>query len=482
MNRTHYADFEGVKMGKEFDRFSRWKKKIRTLIILPIVFAILVAVRVFFLTRGEYVDSPVDGLLMLNTADQVKIILWIGAYCIFFTYCFIRLIVVLSRKQKYALTPLPQRKMVTDITQDKPAEAAPVVKSGILAKSQENRVLNYDDSCDLPQALAAFTEFCGRYLAGFTAEDATKLFALMASTRLIYFSGDVKNAVLVRALSCWFGTPSAMSGETVDMLAPVKLIYPTSPESGESSFAVDVYSATRAPESLRVISEYNVHYTRFASYFSDFFAYAQSGNECSVPFDYYGRLINLPGISGGRLTLPANMWFAMLGAEPNEFEQPDPLHSDKYGVMFNGGDYAVVKNENGDLPDIENNDKPVSAIHMTNLFNDVLTENFVSLELWNKFDKLVGFIEKNKLSVKIDNIVTRRLEKYSSVYVACGYEDVAALDEGIAALVVPLLSGDDIAKLNEDETEAISVFLDDLFGIGNTEKTQNALRAAGVVK
>jgi len=468
-------------MGKQFDRYSRWKKKIRTLIILPIVFAALVTVRVFFLVRyGDYVDSGLDGMLMLDTSSQLKILLWISLYCIFFTYCFIRLIVVLCKKQKYALTPPPQRKIDTANVQ-KPTLATPS-ENGILAIRNQSRSYTFDDTCNLQEACARFAEFCAPYLVGYKTDDAVRLFASMASTRLLYFSGDVRNAVLVRALSCWFGTPSAMSGETQNMNAPVKLIYPTSPDSGESNFAMDIYSATRSPESMRVISEYNVHYMQFVTYFSDFFPYVQSGNECSVAFDYYGRLAKVEGIKNGRLTLPMNMWFAMLGAEPNEFEPADPLHSDKYGIMLDAGEYEVVKTENGDLPDIVTNEKPVSAIHLTNIFNEVLTENFVSLELWNKFDKFAEFIGKVGLSVKIDNIMTRRLEKYSSVYAACGYEDVAAMDESIAALIVPLLTADDIAKLNADEVESISVFLDDLFGIGNTEKTQNALRAAGVVK
>lgn len=79
----------------------------------------------------------------------------------------------------------------------------------------------------------------------------------------------------------------------------------------------------------------------------------------------------------------------------------------------------------------------------------VLDEYFLSLELWKKIDLLEAFLKK-EVGFSIGNKLARRMETFSSVYLACGATPAETLDFMLASLMLPALNKEQRAVLYED--------------------------------
>ena len=107
-----------------------------------------------------------------------------------------------------------------------------------------------------------------------------------------------------------------------------------------------------------------------------------------------------------------------------------------------------------------------------------VTSKFEINELtWKKVDKLESFIA-SRAPYQINNKLWLCLEKYTGTYMACDYEEMPALDEALAAKILPSM----IVAVNgtfEANDTGILETLETLFGEDDVEACKKMLKTSG---
>ena len=80
-----------------------------------------------------------------------------------------------------------------------------------------------------------------------------------------------------------------------------------------------------------------------------------------------------------------------------------------------------------------------------------------------------------KFRITFGNRIMRQIRSYISVYVACGGEELDALDDILSKKVMRKLAALNAAYVRS-EAEALSQFLDDLFGDDRMVRCKDAIR------
>ena len=111
------------------------------------------------------------------------------------------------------------------------------------------------------------------------------------------------------------------------------------------------------------------------------------------------------------------------------------------------------------------------------ILEKIKSKNGISENAWKKIDSLEAYV-KETTPYALSNRICISVEKFYTVFNACGGEEIEALDRALAARILPsmILALDSV---EENEHKNLSEKLDMIFGEENVEASRSAIRASG---
>ena len=175
------------------------------------------------------------------------------------------------------------------------------------------------------------------------------------------------------------------------------------------------------------------------------------------------------GLRNGAVKLPQNMWF--LGTANNDdstfaisdkvYDRTMVIELDRKAEPFDVDSYRKM---------------PVSASDFRSKVNDVLQNNFISDDVSNKLNLLDSYLQEH-FRISFGNRVMKQIRGYLPLYVACGGNELDALDDFLTKKVLRKLEMQNIAY-RKKETEQLVQFINDLFGSGAMTRCTNFVDSA----
>ena len=157
----------------------------------------------------------------------------------------------------------------------------------------------------------------------------------------------------------------------------------------------------------------------------------------------------------GRILLPKNMWF--IGTANND--------DSTLAIADKVYDRALIlnldaKSERFSAPATAK--RPISAQHFEQLVEDAVKEYGISKRNLARLEEMDKYLIEN-FHITFGNRIMKQIKTYIPVYVACGGDELTALDDILAKKVIRKLETQNPIYLR-NASEGLLAFLDELFG------------------
>ena len=157
----------------------------------------------------------------------------------------------------------------------------------------------------------------------------------------------------------------------------------------------------------------------------------------------------------GRILLPKNMWF--IGTANND--------DSTFAISDKVYDRAMIlnldaKSERFSAPATPK--KPISAQHFSTLVEDAIQEYGISKRNLARLEEMDKYLIEH-FHITFGNRIMKQIKTYIPVYVACGGDELTALDDILAKKVIRKLETQNPIYLR-NASEGLIAFLDELFG------------------
>ena len=219
-----------------------------------------------------------------------------------------------------------------------------------------------------------------------------------------------------------------------------------------------------------VLDELNI--ARVEYYFAEFLSLLEIPDTGSRYLDVVPDIWpNDPkGLKAGRIHLPDNMWF--IGTANND--------DSTFAISDKVYDRAMIMDLNNKAdPFMVDEDAPVGRVAFTaEHFRAMVAEEEEWFEITARNKSRLKELDEyliEKFRITFGNRIMRQIRSYISVYVACGGEELDALDDILSKKVMRKLAALNAAYVRS-EAEALSQFLDDLFGDDRMVRCKDAIR------
>jgi len=123
------------------------------------------------------------------------------------------------------------------------------------------------------------------------------------------------------------------------------------------------------------------------------------------------------------------------------------------------------------------NIRKFSYYQMEYLCEKISSKSEVSEATWKKVDRLESFASA-RTAYSISNKLWLCLERYVGTYMACGFDEGEAIDEAMAAKLIPSVIAAVNGKLSGDDAGFIET-LENIFGEDNVEACKDAVKNSG---
>ena len=217
-----------------------------------------------------------------------------------------------------------------------------------------------------------------------------------------------------------------------------------------------MYEANRSAEIyIAVLDELNI--ARVEYYFAEFLSLLEIPN----PDSRYLEVVSdkweddPEELKDGRIKLPENMWF--IGTANND--------DSTFAISDKVYDRAMVLDLNSKADPFQApgcKTVPVSARRFNALVKEVLEKGDISEENLAKLGQLDDYLIE-KFQITFGNRIMRQIRAYLPVYIACGGEEIDALDDILAKKVLRKLETQNAAYIRS-EAEELCAYFEKLFG------------------
>ena len=215
----------------------------------------------------------------------------------------------------------------------------------------------------------------------------------------------------------------------------------------EANYSKDIY--------ITVLDEMNI--ARVEYYFAEFLSLL----ELPDPDERYIDVVSDKWATDpvqfkdGRIKLPENMWF--VGTANND--------DSTFAISDKVYDRAMIlnldaKSERFAAPSV--NKKPISAAEFGVLVNKAIKEYAVSKRNAKRLQELDQYLIEH-FHITFGNRIMKQINTYIPVYVACGGDELAALDDILSKKVIRKLETQNPIYLR-NSAEGLLTFIDELFG------------------
>lgn len=287
-----------------------------------------------------------------------------------------------------------------------------------------------DKARDFERVAAEFESFAFERGCRMHADDVKKLFAGIASSRLLVFKGlqtqDFRS--FMRLLSDYFGTGLCVDAVNDSYTNGERVLFRTDHQGNriKTGALMAIESAENAPQSICLAGLSDVKCADLEAWFAPYMSYIDHpvGN---TPVRVTGET------SAESLRhIPRNLWFVLnlaeeetLGDLPADIARAAAVDMPSFGVCSE----AEVRTQMA----------PFGYYQLEYLKERTSAVCHPSEALWKKVDLLEESVARNA-DFRIENKHWLGLESFAYAYMACGGKDYEAIDEAVAArLVVPMM-------------------------------------------
>ena len=235
----------------------------------------------------------------------------------------------------------------------------------------------------------------------------------------------------------------------------------------ETPFLEEMYKANYKPDMhITILDEMNI--ARVEYYFAEFLSLLEIPDPESRYIDVVSsKFENDPKLlKNGQIKLPDNMWFiGTVNNDDSTFSISDKVY-----------DRAMIMNlDKRATPfDAENpGTKKISAFDFIELSKEIDRAYTMSSELTDLLTKLDLYLQDN-FYISFGNRINRQIHQYLASYIACGGDEMEALDDILAKKVFRKL-GNGSQALVKKEIDNLFEMLDELFGEGKMEECRSAI-------
>lgn len=327
---------------------------------------------------------------------------------------------------------------------------------------------DYGNSFTLPEFCFKFRNFAASQLGLYYSEKIIRLFvSAIASTKLVILqgiSGTGKTSISL-AWGNFLKHPSCVvpvQPSWRDRTDVVGYLNEFTKRFNETDFLSYLYEAGYTDEVYTVILD-EMNLARVEYYFAEMLSILEMHN----PKDWKIEVVQSTWptdpkkLIKGKLQIPTNAWY--IGTINNDdstfmvtdkvYDRAMPIDIDEKGKPFEAVDVEPMN---------------VNYSYLNGLFEKAVEEYAMSDEILKKIDAMDDYTIKH-FRVAFGNRIVKHMKRFVPVYVACGGEEVEAVDYFMAKKVLRKFEGLNLAVI-KDEIDGYINFLDKTFGKGKMEE------------
>ena len=333
--------------------------------------------------------------------------------------------------------------------------------------TSDNYLDHVNETLTFSSASEQFIAFASSRGYRFEKNAVDEIFAAMASSRLIITKGMTNDsfACVIKVLSEYFGTVSAVDVVDYSYVNDSSALYKTMGVTKQKTALANVIErSSMAKEKVHIAALTEVTFAEMSNYFVPFSRYIRNPRNAMV--------IEAIGEGGNTVTFkPAeNLWFFVNLRMGERFKNMPSYISELASVIkieYSGAVPTILT-----VPTAQ-----FSYYQFDFMLDKIKADNGISEDTWKKIDSLETFVKGNVPYV-LSNRVCIGIEKFYSVFGACGGEKNDALDRALSARVIPsaIVALDGI---EDSENKNLTEKLEMIFGEDNIEISRSTVRASG---
>lgn len=328
-----------------------------------------------------------------------------------------------------------------------------------------------DKNLNFELAATEFERFALERGCKFRSDMVKKVFAALASSRLLVVEGmnDKDFKTLMLLLSNYFESPLFIDRVDQGYISTDSVLFRSDAQGNRVKTNVNyaIEAAKNSGFSIQLAGLTNVSGANMHLYFSSYVNYVKNPlannhvsvlNERNIETTYY---------------LPKNVWFVLnLAENESAADLPDFVSEVSSVNLFDLSECPASEQH--------------TPVHKFSYYQmDWLSEKTASgfavdEDLWKKIDRFEEYVA-SQTEFHIGNKLWLCLERFAYVYMACGGEQIDAVDEAVAAkLMVPVLYA--LKDSASDDERSLDDVLDTVFGEDRAEACKNIVKACDAAK
>ena len=341
--------------------------------------------------------------------------------------------------------------------------------------SQEVETLAYiDKEQTFLSAAREFEQFAAEKGYRFDADTVKRIFASLASSRLVVVRGmdEGQFSAFMLLLGNYFETAVYMDTVDETYISDDCLLFKPDGHGGKikNQALTALETARITPQHIHFAALKNVQLANLPMYFSTYAAYAGNPNgRCAVKI----TTATYNGVYDATYFIPRNLWFVLHVAEGESFAALPSM-------VFDTAACCTIRFDEVAPAEQHFHPRKFSYYQMEYLTERASNAMTVHEDMWKKIDRLEEFANTYE-AYHIGNKRWLGLERFAFVYMACGGEAPAAVDEAVAIKLLPSVAATVDGKIDETD-KSLAETIDEIFGEDHTETCQGQLRAFGANK
>ena len=331
-------------------------------------------------------------------------------------------------------------------------------------KFKDYKVVNYNNSFDLPQVVELFRNFAASQLKLYYTPKMIRLFvSALASTKLVILQGisGTGKTSLAYAWGKFLKHDSCIASVQPSWRDRTELFgyfNEFTKRFNETEVLKEMYVAGYTDDIYTVILD-EMNISRVEYYFAEMLSILEMPNKSEwiveiVPSAWKSDPIHL---KDGKLLIPPNMWYiGTINNDDSTFMVTDKVYDRAMPIDINDKGEAFEP--------VNTPAQDINYSYLDNLFQSAIKDNQISQETLDKIEKMDNYVIKH-FRIAFGNRIVAHMKKFVPVFVACGGTEVDGVDYFIARKILRKFEQLNVAYIR-DEIDGFVKFLNDEFGEG----------------
>lgn len=326
------------------------------------------------------------------------------------------------------------------------------------------KVVEFDTESSLNQAVSNFIAYAEYKGLTIDINSARSLLSALGAAHILILNTKIKELMptFIEVLNDYLGNSSHIVDASDNWISSFNLTWKKEEDGtySKTDFVNDVYNANRLKNNINVAILNNVNMKNVNNYLQEFIDFA---NYPSYP---HSMRLNQKLF----LKIPTNFKIVLIPQSDDYVNSlPEDLASASICVEL-----LMRKHVDPIVEEVKPN--CLSYNYFEDLIYEAKKVDFLEEDSWKKLDDLLNEINCAKL-VTLNNKVMLQIERYTSVYINAGGDEVDAFDSIFAEKIVPLLKTVPTYRTYEGIKTLLSL-IEKHFGHDNTSRTSRALSSA----